>query len=127
MKKLLWDLFKFLPGLFLLFMVGQLNAAVKPMKAKCQTPRGFHKFSIDNNNVQIIKGLGKDQRLPASSIKLNSRTRYTLKGFKKYFRYDDKNYYIHVEDSKSFSELDDFVVIKNSKGHEMTYPLECGL
>ena len=122
------EIIKFAPIFLVLFLLGELNAAVRPQefKAKCSTPRERHRFSIDNVGVKINKGWDKsDNRLPASSAEVSTRTRFTMKGFKKFFKYENKRYYIHIEDKSGFSEVDDFVVIQNGEGHEITYPLNC--
>lgn len=127
-KKFVFELFKFAPLAFLLVFMGELNAAVKPQefKAKCSTPREAHRFVIDNVEINVQKGWDKiDHRLPASSGTVNTRTRFTMKGLKKYFSWNSQRYYIHIENKSDFSEVDDFVVIKNGEGHEITYPLSC--
>lgn len=127
-NKFVLEMLRFAPIMFLLVFIGELNAAVRPevLRAKCSTPRESHRFVIDNVEVDVKKGWNKmDQRLPASSIKLSTRTRYTIKGFKKYFNWNKNRYYIHIENAQNFSDVDDFVVIQNEKGHEITYPLNC--
>lgn len=127
-KRFYVEIFKFAPVFLMLLFLGELNAAVKPQefKAKCSTPREVHRFVIDNVGVDVKKGWDKlDHRLPASSATVSTRTRFTMKGFKKFFKFENKRYYIHIEDKKGFSEVDDFVVIQNGEGHEITYPLSC--
>lgn len=127
-KIVLVEILKLAPVVLLLSFAGELYASVKPqeIRAKCSTPRESHRFVIDNVEVDVQKGWDKlDKRLPASAIKLNTRTRYTMKGFKKYFNWNKNRYYIHIENREDFSEVDDYVVIQNEKGHEITYPLDC--
>ena len=34
-------------------------------------------------------------------------------------------YEIHIEDTSNPSEVDDYIVMENSRGHRITFPLEC--
>lgn len=125
-KKVLVEIFKFAPVLILLAFLGEASAAVMPLKAKCETPRGFHRFVINNKAISVQEGFDQlDERIPASAPEITTRTRYTMNGYKKYFNWNQNRYYIHIEDKRKFSEIDDFVVIKNKEGHEITYPLDC--
>jgi hypothetical protein len=41
------------------------------------------------------------------------------------FNLDGLKYKYHIENTKSFTNVDDYITIENSKGHKITYPLEC--
>jgi hypothetical protein len=46
-------------------------------------------------------------------------------GFSKFFYVSGKKYTIHIDDKDNFSDIDDYMIIKSSNGHEITYPLNC--
>lgn len=41
------------------------------------------------------------------------------------FEIDGLKYKVHIENTKAFTEVDDYIVIENSEGHRITYALEC--
>ncbi|MGB0453303.1 MAG: hypothetical protein ACPGJV_06275 [Bacteriovoracaceae bacterium] len=124
MKRLCLELIKFGP-LLVLAMLAEQGFSTE-LKLNCDTPRKFHSFKIIGKTVVIKKSSQDDRgiRNPAT-FNANSRTKYTRLGFKKYFSFEGNRYHIKISDMNSLSEVEDFVSIQNSKGHEMTYPLNC--
>ena len=89
----------------------------------CQTPQGNKGFTIFKSHVAFHKGGLDQKRVPASIKKI--RTKKTTRGFSKVLFYEGKKYTLHVDNTKSFSWVNDYVVVRNKSGHEITYPLEC--
>ncbi|MBT5094565.1 MAG: hypothetical protein HOM21_10000, partial [Halobacteriovoraceae bacterium] len=55
----------------------------------------------------------------------NIRTRFEGQGYTKIVKFEGQKHMIHIENKGSFSEVDDYLLIRSKKGHEMTYPLSC--
>lgn len=89
----------------------------------CFGPRQSHKVVLNKKNVTISRPFAAINREIASEISV--RTRLRGNGFSKFFYLAGKKYTIHIEDQNNFSDIDDYMVIKSSNGHEITYPLEC--
>ena len=94
---------------------------------ECETPRLEKKFKIEGEKVVFLKGeddsKNRDGRIIASVN--NVRTRVSYKGFTKTLNFDGLKHTIHINDSSSFSEIEDYIVVRNKLGHQMTYPLSC--
>lgn len=91
----------------------------------CSSPRLKKSLKISNSRVAFLEESQLDGRQLASSDIAGVRTRNTAKGFTKILHYEGHKHMIHIEDTKDFSELEDYIVIKSREGHEMTYPLNC--
>ena len=93
----------------------------------CHTPRMKLAFKVDNQHIAFLQHKQKDgpDRQIASSEEMDCGTRLTHKGFTKVVNYEGKKHKIHIRDVNKFSALDDYIIIRNSEGHEVTYPLNC--
>lgn len=89
----------------------------------CHTPRLSKAFQIEKTSVAFYQADVVRGREIASTI--HARTRFTHNGFTKVIKHEGKKYILHIEDKNNFSEVNDYLVIKNNRGHEMTYPLNC--
>ncbi len=89
----------------------------------CHTPRLSKAFQIGKTSIAFYQADVSRGRELASTIP--ARTRFTNTGFTKVITHEGKKYTLHIEDKNNFSELEDYLVIKNNKGHEITYPLTC--
>lgn len=90
----------------------------------CETPRGAKVLEIKNESVSIqhpFKSL--TNRAVASTTKV--RTKMLGDGYTKVLFHNGEKHIIHIENKGSFSELDDYLIIRSKEGHEMTYPLHC--
>ena len=108
-----------LTSLFLaIFIQGQAFANIR-----CETPRKNKVFNISKESVAIIQ---RDQFKPERTIaSLGARTKIKGKGFTKVMNFEGNKYFIHIDDTKNFSEVNDYLYIKSPRGHQMTYPLIC--
>ena len=88
---------------------------------KCSDPRGQHTIIVGKSTMKIISS--KNIR-DIASIK-NVRTKLTANGFTKSALSKGLKHIVHVENIESPNSLNDYMIIRNSKGHEITYPLEC--
>jgi hypothetical protein len=96
---------------------GAANASIY-----CHTPRDTKVFQIHKQKVTFMVE-GFSNRIPAS---INSvRTRKTIKGFTKVVAFEGHKHTIHIENANHFSEVDDYLIIRSHKGHEVTYPITC--
>ncbi len=89
----------------------------------CHTPRMSKVFHLDQNKVAVFQNDVKNGREVASSNQ--ARTQYTATGFTKVLQHLGHKITLHIEDSKNYSEVNDYLVIRNQEGHEITYPLNC--
>lgn len=89
----------------------------------CHTPRLSKAFQINSTSVAFYQNDVAHSREIASTIP--ARTRFTGQGFTKVIINGGNKYTLHIENKNSFSEVDDYLTIKNDKGHEMTYPITC--
>lgn len=106
---------------------GHIHAHVNLQEAAiiCHTPRVQMAFKLSENNVAFLKQGLSDGRSVASENITQVRTRLTATGLSRTLDYNGKRHTIHIGNGQSFSQLDDYIVIRNSEGHEITYPLEC--
>ncbi len=90
----------------------------------CETPRGAKVLEIKERSVSVQHPFKvAAQRAVASSS--NVRTKIQGDGYTKVLFHQGEKHIIHIEDKNSFSELDDYLIIRSKEGHEMTYPLHC--
>lgn len=103
-----------------LFVITQnISAAIV-----CETPRETKKIEIGDQKVTIS---GPEELGPSrvvASVKA-VRTKLQGTGFTKVLFHSGAKHIIHVEDKNSFSEVDDYLIIRSAEGHEITYPLNC--
>lgn len=93
-------------------------------KITCETPRGAKVIVIENQKVSLSQPFRLNQNRAVASVS-GVRTKLKGSGFEKILYHNGAKHIIHIEDSKSFSSFDDYLIIRSSEGHEMTYPLEC--
>jgi len=90
----------------------------------CTTPRESKVLVIKKESVSLSKPyLDESSRSVASTSVI--RTKLLGKGFTKVLFVDGNKHTIHIEDQASFSDVNDYLVIRSKMGHEMTYPLNC--
>ena len=113
---------------------GELHAVAMNLQENpviCHTPRIQMAFKISDQHIAFIesKGLGLGSELEGRSVASSAinqvRTRLTATGFTKTLERNGKRHTIHINNGNNFSQFDDYIVIRNSEGHEITYPLEC--
>ena len=92
-------------------------------KIVCFGPRNSHKVEISGKSISVSRPFSNINRNVASEISV--RTRVMGNGFSKFFYLAGKKYTVHIDDQANFSDVDDYMIIRSSNGHEITYPLEC--
>ncbi|MBL6988266.1 MAG: hypothetical protein ISR65_00725 [Bacteriovoracaceae bacterium] len=96
---------------------------------KCTTPRMQKTFTVNKSTVTFyyeedsIQAEQKAGRAIASAVPM--RTKRTGSGFTKYFTYEGNRYTIHIDNINHLSEVDDYMTIRSSEGHEILYPITC--
>jgi len=102
----------------------QSQAAVKPLSLKCHTPRMAKAMKITNTKITFYQERDFKERRELASL-MAARTRRTRTGFVKILNFEGQKHTIHIKNTKSLSELDDYITIRSRKGHEVIYPLTC--
>lgn len=108
---------KLLTITFLTLFVGQVFGS----QIKCTSERLGQTFQIEKTTVTFTDNDGR------SLASVGTRTKMRGYSVDKILSYNNKRMTIHVDNKTSFSPLNDYVVLKNSRGHEITYPLDCQL
>ena len=99
---------------------------VQASTISCSTAFGEKKFVIEDNQISFKKEDHQGVSRSISSIKGESvRTHKKNLGFTKTLYLEGNKYKIHIQSTRAFSDLDDYLSITGPKGHEMTYPLNC--
>ena len=106
-----------------LALVLSMMAAQSFASVICHTPRMSKVFHIEENKVAVYQNDVAQGREIASSTQ--ARTQYTHKGFTKVMQHLGHKITVHIEDSKNFSQVDDYLTIRDQQGHEISYPLNC--
>lgn len=108
----------------LALLLASQNVLAKPLN--CSNDRIAKSWLIDQGRI-IMQGETKGSRDVASSLNeiRSFRTQLTSEGVSRVIIHNGMKYSIHVNNIKAPSELDDYVAIKNSDGHEVIYPLNC--
>jgi hypothetical protein len=124
-ERIMKNLFKTM-ALISLYIFGQNSYGnMGPqMKITCETPRGTKVLVIEDQKVSISQPFRIDQTRSVASVQ-GVRTKLEGTGFTKVMFHNGAKHIIHIEDRKSFSVVDDYLIIRSNEGHEMTYPLEC--
>lgn len=93
----------------------------------CHTSGMTKVFVIKENRVSFFNPLSRISNSREIASVVGVRTKIFGEGFTKITYVDNNKYMIHVDNKKSFSNVNDYLTIRTKKGHEMTYPLECSL
>ena len=120
MKKTI--LFTFIINIILIFST--CLAAKNKSPITCESSRMSKTILIKQNSITFYNHTDYNDGRAIASIE-RIRTKRTGKGFSKYTEFEGKRYIIHIQNEKQLNEIDDYIVIKNKKGHKITYPLSC--
>ena len=85
----------------------------------CYSKRLNTEFKINKRLISIIENNGR------SLASVSARTKHTSNGFDKILSHNNKKVTLHIENRKNFSQVNDYIILRNTQGHEITYPLEC--
>ena len=110
-------------GMLLMTFIISGNIFASTGSIKCETPRKNKVFNINNESIAIIQNRDNGPQRTLASVTV--RTNLKGKGFTKVMNFEGNKYFIHIDNTKSFSEVNDYVYIKTPRGHQMTYPLIC--
>jgi hypothetical protein len=114
----------FLVAALILVYLPEATAQDQVEKINCQAPGTSYTLIINKNHVSLYKEDNfAHQRSVASTMPVN--TTKTVNGFTKTLDFENKRYTIHIENQNKFSDVSDYLSIRSSEGHEMTYPLIC--
>ena len=108
----------------LLILVSMMTMIGAQASIICSTPRMSKAFEIKDEKITFIESNSKESSRRIASINM-IRTKYNGSGFTKILNFEGQKHTIHISDKNKFSELEDYLLIKSRKGHEMTYPLTC--
>ena len=89
----------------------------------CETPRGSKTITIKKTAVSLSTPFSLEGRGLASMKGVRTKIHGT--GFTKIWYHNGNKHTVFIEDASKFSEVDDYMVVRSQKGHEMTYPLKC--
>lgn len=102
-----------------LFLSFNTFAAPSHKSLECSTPRVSKAFKIFADKVTFMHENDKGRTIASL------RTKKTFKGFTKNLNYEGNKIKIHIEDTNSLSDVNDYMTIRSREGHEMIYPLTC--
>jgi len=104
-------------------ILGLLFSTSSFASIECHTPRMNKTFKIEDNRVTFFNDQPVEGGREVASV--GTRTRKTATGFTKVLSFEGRKHTIHIDNAKSFSDVNDYMVVRNNRGHEMTYPLTC--
>lgn len=95
--------------------------AVFYKEIKCHTNRMAKGIKVTEEGVNFFeKSFSRELASVATREKSMTEGSVTRS-----FQFEGHKYTIHVEDVDNFSEMDDYLTISDSKGHEILYPVIC--
>lgn len=104
------------------FFGDRAHASVKKFNSiHCQTAFGEKVFSLQENTVAFFNN---QSGRSLSSIN-NAISQSTFSGLKRTLYIDGNKHFINLKDINNFDDSEDFLTITSSKGHKITYPLNC--
>jgi len=110
----------------LLLTVHVFSASASTNGIECKTAFGEKSFIIEDGRISFSKEDDAGVSRSISSVAAGSiRTHTKHLGFTKTLYIDGFKHRINVQNSKEFSDVNDYLSITSPKGHEMTYPLNC--
>lgn len=111
-------------NLFVMILVMLVSTSVTAKTIFCTAERIGTTFKINTNSVVFQDMDQVDSGRSIASIN-SVRTKNYQKGFTKILKHEGQKYLLHVENSSSFSTIDDYLTIRSNKGHEIIYPISC--
>lgn len=102
-----------------MILIGQKAQAI----TYCHTPTLNKIFKIEDNHIVFLNSL--DRSVARTIAEAQSRNKNDRNGINKVLDYDNQKHIIHIDNEDHFSDLNDYIIIRNKEGHEITYPLTC--
>ncbi|HXH76107.1 MAG TPA: hypothetical protein VNJ08_14145 [Bacteriovoracaceae bacterium] len=110
----------------LLMMIHTMDVKAASSAIVCSTAFGEKSFTIEDQKISFHKEDEQGVSRSISSVNESAvRTHKKHLGFSKTLYIDGNKHRINVQNSKEFSDANDYLSITSPKGHEMTYPLSC--
>ena len=89
----------------------------------CHTPRMNKIFEVSDKKVTFFNEFDSHAKRTLASV--SSRSKNVDMGVTKVVEFENQKHTIHIADMNSFSDVNDYIIIKSRTGHEVTYPLSC--
>jgi hypothetical protein len=109
-----------------LFILLTIVASLQVTEASivCHTPRLNKIFELkEDSSVTFFHE--NDSTAKRELASLVSRSKISGEGVTKFVTFENQKHTIHINDTKNFSDINDYIIIKAKSGHETTYPLIC--
>jgi hypothetical protein len=90
----------------------------------CSTPNDLKIVKIDEHKVTFLKSINDTNNREVASVE-HVRTRKVAKAMDKMLLQGNVQYKFHIENTDSFSDVDDYVTLTSTTGHSVTYPISC--
>lgn len=89
----------------------------------CHTPRMNKIFEVSDKKVTFFNEFDSKAKRELASVA--SRSKSIDMGVTKVVEFENQKHTIHIANMNSFSDVNDYIIIKSRTGHEVTYPLSC--
>lgn len=89
----------------------------------CHTPRMNKIFEVSDKKITFFNEFDNNAKRELASVTPRSKSNST--GITKTVDFENQKHIIHIGDMNSFSDVNDYIIIKSRTGHEVTYPLTC--
>ena len=89
----------------------------------CHTPRMNKIFEVSDKKVTFFNEFDSKAKRELASVA--SRSKANDMGVTKVVEFENQKHTIHIANMNSFSDVNDYIIIKSRTGHEVTYPLSC--
>jgi len=122
-------------GLFFIHLLSYVHAASRPAtNLSCETN---HKRSlsfifkdervkITINKLEQYEQPGATRDVASSEVNFDiARSRWNGLSVEKIAMFENKKHTIHIQNVEQPSNIDDYISIRDSEGHEIIYPLDC--
>ena len=89
----------------------------------CHTPRMNKIFEVSDKKVTFFNEFDSKAKRELASVA--SRSKSNDMGVTKVVEFENQKHTIDIANMNSFSDVNDYIIIKSRTGHEVTYPLSC--
>ena len=89
----------------------------------CHTPRMNKIFEVSDKKVTFFSEFDSHAKRELASV--TSRSKSSAGGITKFVDFEQQKHIIHISDMNSFSDVNDYIIVKSKQGHEVTYPITC--
>ena len=89
----------------------------------CHTPRMNKIFEVSDTKITFFNEFDSKAKRELASV--TSRSKSNSLGVTKIVDFENQKHTIHITDMNNFSDVNDYIIIRSRKGHEVIYPLTC--